>query len=322
MPSVAQELLTSANYSLLSYSGLTNTGNSVFGGVVGSYPTQSYTGFNPPAVATIDSAHAQQARIDGNSAFLYYQGLSSTQTLTSNSDMGAQQGGGSGVNGTYRAGVYVAATGLLISTAITLDAQGNSSALFVFQAGSTVTQAIAGTITLVNGAQPNNVIWVVGSSWTSTTGPCVTVGNILAYASVTLGGGTFNGRALAVGGGNGAVTVSSATLVTLPIASAPAGFQNITVNVGIPNGLIQVQGSPAIIFNSAAPNIFWGQADPSGTVNFVVANGTYILTASDPLGVYVFRNRLVIAVNNNDTSANMFPTLKNASNAQPQVGGL
>jgi hypothetical protein len=90
-----------------------------------------------------------------------------------------------------------------------------------YSTSSTVTQAIAGTITLVNGAVANNVIWVVGSSWTSIGPGAVTVGNILAYASVTLGGGTLNGRALAVGGGNGAVTIGAAEIVTAP-ASGPA----------------------------------------------------------------------------------------------------
>jgi len=318
MPSVNQELLTAANFSLLAYSGITNVGNSEFGGKVGSYPTQTESGF-PPGIATIDNVAAQQGRLDGAAAFTYYQGLSSTQTLTSNSDMGAQQGGGSGVNGTYRAGVYVAASGLLISTAITLDAQGNSSALFVFQAGTTVTQALAGTITLVNGAQANNVIWVVGSSWTTTTGAAVTVGNILAYASVTLGGGTFVGRALAVGGGNGAVTVSGATIVTLPIAPAPAGFINVSGNVGA-FGIFLVQLVPRR-YNSANPQTQETLTDAAG--NYVFTNvptniGNFTVIASDPAGVYVFRKGIHITATNaasDIANANLVAALLNSSNA-------
>jgi hypothetical protein len=130
--------------------------------------------------------------------------------------MGTQSGGGA-PTGTYYAGAYKSLSSLAITTPIILDAQGNSSALFVFYStASTVTQAIAGTITLANGAQANNVIWVVGSSWTSIGPGAVTVGNILANTSITLGGGTLNGRALAVGGGNGAITISAAETITAP----------------------------------------------------------------------------------------------------------
>lgn len=217
MPNVQTELGISANYALLSYAGITNTGNSVVtGGVIGAFPTASYTGWNPAGIATIDSADAQASRIAGAAAYTYYQGLGAAGTTLSTADMGTQSGGGA-PTGTYYAGAYKSLSSLAITTPIILDAQGNSSALFVFYStASTVTQAIAGTITLANGAQANNVIWVVGSSWTSIGPGAVTVGNILANTSITLGGGTLNGRALAVGGGNGAITISAAETITAP----------------------------------------------------------------------------------------------------------
>ena len=57
------------------------------------------------------------------------------------------------------------------------------------------------------------VVWVVGSSWTTVGPGAVTVGNILAYTSVTLGGGSVNGRVLA---NNGAVTIATATTFQMP----------------------------------------------------------------------------------------------------------
>jgi hypothetical protein len=216
VPNVQTELGISANYALLSYAGITNTGSSVVtGGVIGAFPTASYTGWNPAGIATIDSANAQASRIAGAAAYTYYSGLSATQTL-STADMGTQTFGGA-ATGTYRKGVYVSGSSIAITTPIIIDAQGDPTALFVFYStASTVTQQIAGTITLVNGAQPNNVIWVVGSSWTSIGPGAVTVGNILANTSITLGGGTLNGRALAVGGGNGAITIAAAETITVP----------------------------------------------------------------------------------------------------------
>lgn len=227
MPNVQTELLTSANYALLAYAGETNTGATLIsGGNVGSFPTATQTGFTganfvPPAA--IDNANAQQARIDGNNAFLYYSGLPQTMALTT-ADIGVSgiQHSPGAPNGTYYTGVYVSASSIAISTAVTLDAQGDPNALFVFYStASTITQAIAGTINLVNGAQANNVIWVVGSSWTSIGPGALTQGNILAFTSITLGGGTLNGRALAVGGGNGAITIAAAELITAPSFAPP-----------------------------------------------------------------------------------------------------
>lgn len=76
--------------------------------------------------------------------------------------------------------------------------------------------AAAGTITLANGAQAGNVYWVAGSSFTSVGPGSVTVGNILAHTSVTLGGGTLNGRALA---NTGAVSMSATEVITVPTLS-------------------------------------------------------------------------------------------------------
>ena len=90
---------------------------------------------------------------------------------------------------------------------------------FVFYAtASTITQALAGTMTLANQAQASNVVWVAGSSFTS-IGAATTIGDILAQASVTLGGGTLVGRALA---NTGAVSISSNCAISVP-AAVPAG---------------------------------------------------------------------------------------------------
>jgi hypothetical protein len=225
MPSVNSKLLTSANYALLGYAGITNVGATVVaGGNIGAGPgATAITGFPPGTVTPpfgTDQTDEGQAQVDATAALNYYTGLVSTQTLISNSDMGLQQGGGSGVNGTYRAGIYKAATGLLITNPITFDALGDATALFVFIAGTTVTQAVAGSMVLANGAVANNVIWVCGTSWSSTGPGATTIGNILASASVALGGGTLSGRAFGIV--SGSVTIAAAETIKVPsVAPAP-----------------------------------------------------------------------------------------------------
>lgn len=94
-------------------------------------------------------------------------------------------------------GVYISNTSILVSNDLTLDAQGNADAVFVFQSASTVGTAPNGRILLINGAKASNVWWQVGSS--ATLGTNTTwQGNILAAASITMNtGATSCGRLLA-----------------------------------------------------------------------------------------------------------------------------
>ena len=81
---------------------------------------------------------------------------------------------------------------------LTLDAQGNANAVWIFQMpSSTLTLTTpACNVILINGAQFSNVFWQVGSSATIGAG-CVLEGNILADTSITLvTGATVHGRAM------------------------------------------------------------------------------------------------------------------------------
>jgi hypothetical protein len=198
---------SSGAYSILAYSGITNTGGSVItGGKIGSFPTSSITGFPPgtlTAPAVIDNANSAAAQTALAAQIVYFQGLTPTTSGLTNLSTG-------GSAGTYTAGNYFGSTSLTMPTGITLDAAGNPNAVFVFVAGSTINLASGQTVALINGAQAANVYFVAGTSFTSVATSTVN-GNILAGASITLGGGTLNGRALA---NTGAVTISGATAIT------------------------------------------------------------------------------------------------------------
>jgi hypothetical protein len=216
---VATELGVAANFELLAYSGITNTGNTVItGGDIGSFPTESITGF-PPGVLTppaiIDNADASAAQTALAAAIIYYQGL--TPTLSGLSNLST--GGNGSTPATFTPGNYFGASSLTMPTGIILDAQGDPNAVFVFVAGSTINLASGQTVALINGAQAANVVFVAGSSYTSVATSTMN-GNVLAVASITLGGGTLNGRALA---NTGAVTISAATAATVPSVSGSSG---------------------------------------------------------------------------------------------------
>jgi hypothetical protein len=105
-------------------------------------------------------------------------------------------------------GIYQSAPGTFGITAgdLTLDAQGNPNAFWVFQMGTTLTVGVAGnprSVILINGAQAKNVFWHVGSAATiNATGGGTMVGTIIAPAGVTFSTAgnaaitTLNGRAL------------------------------------------------------------------------------------------------------------------------------
>jgi hypothetical protein len=111
---------------------------------------------------------------------------------------------------TLRPGIYQSASGsyLITGSDLTLDAQNDPDAVWVFQMATSLTvggpgAAFPRSIILANGAQPKNIFWQVGSAATINAGGGGTmVGTVIAQAGVTISTAgsliisTFNGRAL------------------------------------------------------------------------------------------------------------------------------
>jgi hypothetical protein len=220
---VPTQLGVAANYALLAAAGITNTGATLItGGNIGSFPTTTITGFTganftPPA--TIDNANASAAQTAALAAYTFYSGLTFVSLSGSSANLSVL-GNGSTAS-TYIPGNYSAGSSMDIPTSITLDAQNNPNALFVFKAGSTLTLESGASILLINGAQAANVVWIVGSSATTVGTIGVFNGNILANTSITIGGGTFNGRALAgIITTSGAITIATAVNLTVPAGTS------------------------------------------------------------------------------------------------------
>jgi type VI secretion system secreted protein VgrG len=73
-----------------------------------------------------------------------------------------------------------------LNGALTLDAQGNPNALFVFQIGSRLTTASASSVNVIHGGPGTQVYWLTGSGATLGSST-VFAGNILAYSDISLG---------------------------------------------------------------------------------------------------------------------------------------
>jgi hypothetical protein len=169
----------------------------------------------PPAPGNATKfAAAQQALADATSAYNFLAGLPG----------GPDPGAGELGNLVLAPGTYTAAAGTFKITSgnLTLDAQNNPNAVWVFQMAQTLTVGLAGqprSITLVNGAQAKNVYWAVGSAATiNGAGGGTMVGTIISNAGVTFstaGNVTLtrlNGRAISL---NASVTMVN-TIINLP----------------------------------------------------------------------------------------------------------
>jgi type VI secretion system secreted protein VgrG len=194
---------TVSGFEVLAGSTVTNTGaTAVTGGSVGVSAGSAITGF-PPGTVTGGALHAAdavaaQAQSDLTTDF----GVAAGLTCPGGNNLTGQNLGGL----TLTPGVYCFSTSAQLTGILTLDAQGNQNAQFVFQTGSTLTTASGSSVLLINSANAGNVFWEVGSSATLGTGTAF-IGNIMAQSSITLTtGASLNGRALAR---VGAVTLDS-----------------------------------------------------------------------------------------------------------------
>lgn len=176
---------------------------------VGTVNGLIYTAAPPPTVGcpgegtATTFAVATQARADALTAY---------NALVARPG-GPDPGAGNLANLVLAPGVYTAAAGsfMIQGGNLTLDAQGNANATWVFQMATSLTvggpgAAFPRSVVLVNGAQSKNVFWQVGSTATINAGGGGTMeGTLITQAGAafsTAGAAaltTLNGRALSLG---------------------------------------------------------------------------------------------------------------------------
>lgn len=190
------DLATASPFVVLGGTTVTNEGPSVLNGDLGVSPGTALTGFGAPAVvngATHENdAVAAQAQLDLTNAY----NVAAGQPVAPADDLSGTDLG----NRVLTAGTYRYNAGALLTGPLTLDAQGDPDAEFVFQIGAELTTATASSVVLVNGASPCNVYWQVGSSAAIGT-TTQFVGSLMALTSISLNNGaTVEGRMLARNG--------------------------------------------------------------------------------------------------------------------------
>lgn len=172
------DLATATSYAVLADDAVTNTGNSVINGDLGVHPGTKVSGFPPGTIngqRHAGDAAAQRAQTDLTAAYKDAAGRTASRTI------GPQLGGQ-----TLTPGVYKAQEAATLDGTLTLDAQGSSSAVFIFQLGAKLTTSQNSIVRVVNSPTPAcGVVWTVGDSATLGTNTSF-LGRIMAVKDITL----------------------------------------------------------------------------------------------------------------------------------------
>jgi hypothetical protein len=214
-------LLTTDSFAVLAGTAITNVPTSTITGNVGLSPAagSNYSGLTAaqvngtiyavdgsgPAGSVNNPGLLTTAKNDLTTAYVDTMGRTPTTTfITGDNQLGGQ---------TLTAGVYrfgnASTANLTAASPLTLDAQGDPNAVFIFQATSDLVTATGSVVQLTNGAQACNVFWQVGSS--ATLGSASTFkGTLMTLTAASVNSSaTIEGRILAQ---NAAVTLNANTI--------------------------------------------------------------------------------------------------------------
>ena len=189
-----------SGFGVLAGQSVTNSGATTINADLGVWPGNTLTGAPTVTGAThLGDPTAQSAQGALTVAYNDAAGRAAGSTIAG--DLGGL---------TLAPGVYKSTSTLEITSAdVTLDAGGDSNAVFIFQIASSLTVGVGRQVILSGGAQPSRITWQVGSSAALGTNSFVS-GDIIALTTISLGtDATLDGRALAR---NGSVTLLANTV--------------------------------------------------------------------------------------------------------------
>jgi hypothetical protein len=178
---------------------------------------------------------------------------------------------------TLYAGLYKSNSALEISSGdLTLDAQGDVNAVWIFQIASNFNMTPGRQVFLSGGAKASNIFWQMGSAATFGT-TTVMKGTILAHTTITFAtGASLEGRALAR---TEAVTLQSnviggamnSSLRSVVFLGSAANFKVLAGSKITSTGLTEVTGdigvSPSTTITGFPPGTFTGVQHPGNATS-------------------------------------------------------
>lgn len=255
------DLGTAASYSILAGTSVANTGaGTVLAGDLGLSPSGAITGFPPGTLAgTIHDKDAAAEVAQSDRADAYADAAAQTGGTAFAGDQG-------GV--TFHPGLYTTAAAFANTGTITLDADGDSNAVFVFQIGAALSSAAQSKVVLTDGALANNVYWQVVGAISLGAGAKY-VGTFLGAGAIAFGdGASLKGRAL---------TPGSVAVTNSPFTVAK---DDLTAPV------VTIDGGAARSTNDTTPTISGTTDEPVGRTVTVTVSGQTLTTSVGAGGVW------------------------------------
>ena len=247
------DLGSAASYSVLAGSSVANTGpGTVLAGDLGLSPAGPITGFPPGTVnGTIHDkdAAAEAAQSDRADAYADAAGQETTTTFA-----GDQAGA------TFHPGVHTTAAAFSNTGTVTLDADGDANAVFIFQINAALSSAAGSKVVLTDGALANNVYWQVAGA--------ISLGAGAKYFGTFLGAG-------AIAFGDGA-SLKGRALTPTTVAMTNTPFLVAKDDLTAP--LVTIDGGTARSTNDATPTISGTTDEPAGNVRVTVGGQTLTAT--------------------------------------------
>ena len=276
----APNLGTTSTFALFTAGGaFASTGASNVTGDVGTN-AGSFTAFPPGILVGLSQKHvvdatSAQAKIDVLAAY------------------GALNQGGTailvGLGGqTLTSGIYTTgAAAATLNGVLTLDAQGDPTAIFIIRIGGTFAEAGASNVNLINSASPNNVYWQIGGQFDLADGSFFKGTAIVNGAINLLGTSSFIGRGLSTAG---AINIAANT-VTLgaPPAAPTVTLTQPTCSVG--TGTITITAPTGVGMTYSIDGSTY--TNTTGVFSSL-ASGTYNVTAMNSDGYVSLRTTVTI----------------------------
>jgi hypothetical protein len=184
-----------------------------------------------------DTADLDYALNNGGEAYrggcgpAYLTGLIADAMAKTGKHINSEMGGKTFTEGTY----FSAPLTVAGNTEVTLDAEGNADAVFLFQSGSYMVTGANTKITLINGAQAKNVVFATTGYATTGAAGSTVGGSILAGAAITLGEGSeVSGYVLATAAmtAGAKCTINSASIGAVPADAPPLTNSPIVTAIG------------------------------------------------------------------------------------------
>lgn len=286
---VAPDLLTTACYALFTASGaVTNVNNTTITGDIGTN-LGTVSGFNALQVTGVihqsPDVSTGTCTSDLNIVYDYLNAIPHDTQLANP----ALFGNGMILN----AQVYLLNAATILTGNLTLDAEGNADAVFIFHVTGAFSTVIDAQVILTNGAQAKNVFWkVVGA--VDLAANTVFMGTIVSKdGAISIGNGsTLEGRALTTNGAintnavNVTITPGCSGLTTAVSDKTATKNQIATIYINPGNGSLVVSLTNVSTVFPTSVKLY--SAIGKLVLSKVLINQTTVIQTDYPAGVYFY----------------------------------